>query len=189
MTGRLVTEIMDTRSLKELVALVENDISRYMSQKKEYSERLGSFLRESEEKYGDEDWFKQLSLDEKLPKGKSKKKEKGGKKKKKGRKGGKQEEWVPFLSMHLSSSVQGEAELMFEVIEAITARIEELEGAKASLEELRSVGIGEEVSYIVLLKEGVPEKIVIKPTGADAVQKFKFSRGFTVQMLLSQRPS
>ena len=179
MNGRLINEIMNIRSLQELITLVDGEITRYMSQKEEYSERLGNYLRESEEKYGGEDWFKQLSLGEKLPKGKAKKEKKGGKKKK-GKKGGADEEWVTFQSMLLSSSVQGEAELMFEAIEAITAKIEELEEAKSSIEELRNVGLGEEVRYIVLLRDGVPRKIIIKPTGAEAVQKFVFSRGFTV---------
>ena len=193
MTGRLVTDVIDTRSLQELATLVEDEISRYLFRKEEYSERLGNFLRESEEKYGGEDWFKRLSLGEKLPKGKAKakKKEKGGKKKKKkGKKGGIPEEWVSFQSMLLSSSVQGEAELMFEAIEAITAKVEELEEAKASIEELRNVGLGDDVRYLVLLRDGVPKKIVIKPTGAEAIQKFKFSRGFTVlRTLQPQRPS
>ncbi|KON29862.1 hypothetical protein AC482_05425 [miscellaneous Crenarchaeota group-15 archaeon DG-45] len=188
MTGRLATEFMETSSLKELVTMVEREISHYTSKKEEYSERLGNFLRESEEKHGDEDWFKRLSLGEKLPKGKPKRKEKGGRKKR-GKKGGEPGEWVPFHSVHLSSSVQGEAELMFEAIEVITARIGALEEAKESIEELRSVGIGEEAVYIVLLREGVPEKIVIKPTGAEAAQKFIFSKGFTVVQLLQPRPA
>ncbi|RLI10483.1 hypothetical protein DRO42_01145 [Candidatus Bathyarchaeota archaeon] len=191
MTGRLVTEIMDTRSLRELLTVVEKEISHYLSQKKEYSERLGNFLRESEEKYGNEDWFKQLSLGEKLPKGKAKaKKKKGGKKKKKKGKKGTPDEWVPFQSMFLSSSVQGEAELMFEAIEAITTKIEELEEAKRSIEELRNVGLGDEASYIVLLLDGVPRKVFIKPTGAEAIPKFTFSKGFTiVRTLQPQAPS
>ena len=185
MPARLVTEMMETRSLQEIVTMVEYEISRCLSQKEEYSERLGNFLRESEEKHGEEDWFKRLSLGEKLPKGKAKAKKKGGKKKKKkGKKGGAPEEWVSFQSMLLSSSVQGEADLMFEAIEAITVKIEELEEAKVSIEELRNVGLGDEVSYIVLLREGVPRKIVVKPTGAEGVQKFTFNRGFTVVRML-----
>lgn len=187
MTGRLVTEIMDISSLQELVTLVEIEISRRLSQKEGYSERLGSFLRESEEKYGSEEWFKRLSLGEKLPKGGAKaKKENGRRRKKRGKKGGETEVWVQFQSMLLSSSVQGEAELIFEAIEAITEKIGKLEEAKVSIEELRNVGLGEEVCYVVLLKEGVPEMIIIKPTGSDVAQKFKFSKGFTVVQMLQK---
>lgn len=188
MTGRLATEFMETSYLHELVTIVERSISHYTSKKEEYSERLGNFLRESEEKYGNEDWFKQLSLGEKLPKGKTKSKEKGGKKKR-GKKEKEPGEWIPFHSLYLSSSVQSEAEIIFEVIEVITARIGALEEAKKSIEELRSVGIGEDAVYIVLLNEGVPEKIVIKPSGAEAAQKFTYNKGFTVSQLQLRQPN
>ncbi|MFQ6053901.1 MAG: hypothetical protein ACE5OO_06730 [Candidatus Bathyarchaeia archaeon] len=192
MKGRLVNEIMDTRSLNELIAHVAAEITHYTAQREEYSERLGNFLRESEEKYGGEDWFKRLSLGEKLPKGKAKarKKEKGGKKKKKRKKGKESEveNWVPFRSLLLTSSVQGEAELMFDAIEAITAKIEELNEVKASLEELRDLGLGDDVGYTVLIREGVPRRMVIKPIGVDAFKKFRFSRGFTVVQMLRPRP-
>ncbi len=190
MPGRPVTEMMETRSLQELVTIVEHEISRYQSKKEEYSERLGNFLRDSEEKHGSEEWFKRISLGEKLPKdkGKPKKKEKkkGKKKKKKGKKGEEPEEWIPFQSMFISSSIQGEAELMFETIEAITTKIEELEEAKTSLEELRNIGLGDEVSYMMLIREGVPKKIVIKPAGADDMPRFTFSKGFTVVRAIQQ---
>ena len=189
MTGRLATEIMDLHSLHELIILVEGDISHYLSLKEEYSDRLGDFLRESAEKYGNEDWHKRLSLGDKLPKEKTKSKEKGkggkkGKKKKKGEKEDTHEDWVPFQSMSLSTSVQGEAEMMFEVIEAITKKIERLKQAKTSAEELSNVGLGDDIIYKVLIRQGIPEKIVIKPMSDDVVQRFTFSRGFTVVRLV-----
>lgn len=191
MTGRLVTEVMGTRSLRELADQIDREISRYTSQKERYSEQLGDFLRESEEKYRDEDWFKRLSLSEKLPKDKGKSEKKGDKKKKgkkkkgkKGKKGEAPDDWIPFQGILLSSSIQGEAELMFETIEAISTKIEELEKAKASIGELSNVGFGEEVKFMVFLREGVPEKIAIKPLEADAAGKFMFSKGFTVTRLL-----
>jgi len=178
MTGRLVTHVMIFRSLKELAELIDSEISSYLSQKEEYSESLGNFLRGAEEEYGDEDWFKQHSL-EKLGKGR--------KKKKKGKKGG-PDHWITFKSMLLSSSVQGEAEIMFETIEAIEEKLEELEEAKESVEDLRSVGLGNEVEYICFVKDGVVSKIVIKPTDAEAERKFAFNRGFTaISAAQSQR--
>jgi len=177
MTGRLVTEIVTLRSLQELAALIDAEISSYLSQKEEYSELLGDFLREAEEKHGDEDWFKQFSL-ENLGKGRGGSRKKRGDKKKRGKKGG-PDDWIPFRSMELSSSVQGEAEIMFETIEAITEKLEALEEAKESIEELRSVGLGNDVEYICFLKDGVVDKIVIKPSDAESASKFTFNRGFT----------
>jgi len=172
MTSRLVTEIITFRSLQELVNQIESEISSYRSQKEKYSERLGSFLREAEEKYGDEDWFKQLSLD-KLPK--ARRRSRRGR-----RKSGEAEEWIPFKSMFLSSKIRGEAEIMFEAIGAINDKLDELEEAKTSVEELRNLGLGNEVKYTCFLRDGVVNKIVLKPVDADAEGTFKFSRSFTV---------
>jgi hypothetical protein len=176
LTSRLVTEIVTIRSLQELNGQIEAEIDSYLSQKEEYSEHLGNFLREAEEKYGDEDWFKQLSLD-KLGGGKSRQK-KNDKKKKKRKK--ESDDWVPFQGLELSSSVQGEAEVMFEAIAKITERLEELTDAKESIEELRKVGLGNDVRFICYLENGVVRKVVIKSIDEKVADKFTFNRGFTV---------
>jgi hypothetical protein len=73
---------------------------------------------------------------------------------------------------------------MFEAIEAISVRIERLEEAKTSIEELSNVGFGEEVKFMVFIKEGVPDKIAIKPVEEGTTGKFTFSKGFSVVHLL-----
>jgi hypothetical protein len=186
MTGRLVTEIVTVRSLQELTAQIDEEIASYLSRKEEYSQLLGGFLREAEEKYGEEDWFKQLSLD-KLGKAGGKQKKKKGEKKKKG-KAAEPEGWIPFKSVLLSSSAQSEAEIMFEVIEAIESKLGELEEVKESIEDLRGVGLGDDVEYVCFLKDGVVKKIVIKPTDAAEADKFTFNMGFTaIKALQPQR--
>ncbi len=175
MTGRLVTEIITIRSLQELNGKIEAEIDSYLSQKEEYSERLGNFLREAEEKYGEEDWFKELSLDKLGGGGRSRQKK--DKKKKKGKK--ESDDWVPFQGLELSSSVQGEAEVMFEAIAKITERLEELTDAKESLDELRKAGLGNDVRYICYLENGVVRKVVIKHIDESVAGKFTFNRGFT----------
>jgi len=175
LTSRLVTEIITVRSLQELYSQIEAEIDSYLSQKEEYSEGLGNFLREAEEKYGDEDWFKQLSLDKLGGAGKSRQKK--DKKKKKRKK--ESADWVPFQGLELSSSAQGEAEVMFEVIAKITERLEELTDAKESLDELRKVGLGNDVRYICYLENGVVRKVVIKHIDESVAGKFTFNREFT----------
>jgi len=175
LTSRLVTEIITVRSLQELYSQIEAEIDSYLSQKEEYSEGLGNFLREAEEKYGDEDWFKQLSLDKLGEAGKSRQKK--DKKKKKRKK--ESDEWVPFQGLELSSSAQGEAELMFEAIAKITERLKELTDAKESLDELRKVGLGNDVRYICYLENGVVRKVVIKHIDESVAGKFTFTREFT----------
>ncbi len=165
MNGRLVTEIVTIRSLQELQTRLEAERESYLSQKEEISERLGNFLREAEEEHGDEDWFKQLDL------------EKLGKKNDKKKKGS---DWIQFQGLELSSSLQGEAEVMFEAISKISEKLDALSRGIESLEELRKVGLGNDVRYICYLEEGVLRKIVLKPVDDDALAKFTFNRGFTV---------
>jgi len=178
LTGKQITEIVTFHSLQELSLQIEADIYSFLSQKEEYSERLGNFLRDAEDKHSDEDWFKQLSLD-KLGGGSSseKKGKKKGSKKKKGKK--EPDHWILFKGMQLSSSIQAEAEIMFNTIEALSQKLDEMEEAKKAVEELRSVGLGSEVNYICFIQDGVLKKIIIKPVDPETVEKFSFTKGFT----------
>jgi len=181
LTGRLVTEIITLHSLQDLSLQIEADIFSYLSQKEEISENLGNFLRDSEEKYGEETWFKQLSFDKLNGRG-----SKNGKKSKK-KKGKKTpDNWVLFKGMLLSSTIQGEAEIMFETIEALSKKHNALENVKAAIEELKKIGLGNEVNYICLIKDGVLEKIVIKPIDADTKAKFSFKKGFSSMISLNR---
>ena len=182
LTGRLVTEIITLRSLQDIALLIEADLYSYLSQKEEISERLGNFLRDAEDKYGEEDWFKQFSLD-KLGGGGSK----DGKKRKKKKKSKKTpDNWVPFKGMLLSSSIQGEAEIMFETIGELSRKHDALENVKAAVEELKNIGIGNEVNYICFIKDGILEKIVIKPIDSDTVEKFSFAKGFSSMISINK---
>jgi len=172
--GRLVTEIITIRSLQDLQTRLEAENESYLSQKEEISERLGNFLRETEEEHGDEDWFKQLDLEKLGSKKGDKKSDKKGDKKKKG------SDWVQFQGLELSSSLQGEAEVMFEAISKISEKLEALSKGIESLEELRKIGLGNDIRYICYIEEGVLRKIVIKPLDDNALTRFTFNRGFTV---------
>jgi hypothetical protein len=164
---------MTTRSLKALIAQIDEDISSYLSQKEEYSERLGDFLRKAMEKYGEEDWFNELSLDN-LPREKEKPKKRGKKKKTV------DEDWIPFKNILLQSSIQGEAVIMFDAIHAITQKLNELEEVKEAMEELINVGLGNKVEYICLLKDGVVNKIVLKSVDEESAPRFTYSTEFTI---------
>ena len=176
MTGRLVTEIVTVRSLQELLTRLEDELESYLSQKEEYSERLGNFLREAEEEHGDEDWFKQFDLDKlgKSKGGSKKNDKKKGKKKKNG------SDWIQFQSVELCTSLQGEAELMFDALSEIAEKMENLSESRDAVEELRKAGLGNDVTYICYLENGVLEKIVLKPIDDSALDRFTFNRGFTI---------
>jgi hypothetical protein len=165
MAGNLAIEIVSIRSLQKILQQIEEDLNSYKYQQEDYSERLGNFLREAEERYGDEKWFKELSL-ENISKEKKKKK-------------GKVNNWVIFKSLELTSSVQGEAEIMFETLQALIKKIRELEDAKEAIEELRNVGLGNEVIYNCLIQNGVITKVVLKSVDADEMTKFTYNVGFS----------
>lgn len=174
MAKSLVIEIRDFFSLREIAADLEERIAQYSLMKEEYSRELGSYLRKTEETYGEESWFKNLSLD-KL-KGGGKEEKKGGKK---GKKKGKatSSSWIAYKGLRLSSTDQGEMEMLFEVIEELGRKVDRFLEAKEAVDELMKVGLGENLKYRVYIKEGVPQKIVLRPR--EGVEKFSLNMVFS----------
>ena len=143
----------------------------------EYSEWVGSFLRGLESTHKDEEWFKKLAGIQKAPRkmeseGKSKSKKKGQQA---------SECWIAFKDIMLSASEQGEAEMLFEVLEEINGKIARLTKIKEAIEDLKKAGIGKDVIYTVYIKDDVPEKIVVRQKqGNQLAEKFKFIADFYV---------
>lgn len=174
MVNKVVTEIRNFHSLKELSETLEEEISFCKTAAEEYGQRLGSLLREMETTHRDEEWFKEVSgLQTASKEGKSKSKGK----KKKGSKSG----WIQFKDIMLSIEEQGEAQVLFDAIEDIKNRINQLEKIKEDIEDLKRLGLGENIIYITYLHEGVPEKIVLhKKNGEDMEKKFEFIATFSI---------
>ena len=175
------TEIVEISSIQELREMVDKEISHYQSLSEMYSVQLGEILRASVDEHSEEEWYKKLQLGDKLPKAREKpekKEKKGGK----GKKGGKKasSDWALFKDVHIATGVKGKALLMFEAVEIIKSKLEELQATKSSLEELRNIGLGEDVSYLALVQDGTPRKIVIKPIEADNLGKFSFNRLYSI---------
>lgn len=171
MVEQLVTEIRNFHSLRELSANLEQEISFCKAASEEYGERLGNILRDNKEDHGDEEWFKALSGIQ----GSGKDANSGGKKKGKGknrRKAG----WIPFKNIMLSKETHGEAQILFEAVEEIKTKIAQLEKVREDIEDLKRLGLGEDIIYITYIHEGVPEKIVLyKQNGDDDHSKFQFN--------------
>ena len=161
----MVTEIRNFYSLKELSESLEKEINFYKAAVEEYSQRLGSFLREIEATHGNEEWFKKFSAFQKTSKeGKSKGK------KKKGSSG-----WVEFKDIVLSTEKQGEAQILFEAIEEINSKVARLVKIRDTVEDLKRLGLGEDVLYITYVHDEVPERIVLRKKGVkEAGEKFEF---------------
>ncbi|MGD2066077.1 MAG: hypothetical protein PVI43_02765 [Candidatus Bathyarchaeota archaeon] len=163
----MVTEIRNFYSLRDLSEELEEQISFYKYLSDEYGQRLGSLLREKAETDGDKEWFKELSGFQNAS-GDSKSKGKG---KKKGKKAG----WVQFKDLMLSTEDYGEAQILFDAIEEIRDKVVQLEKILGNIEDLKRLGLGENIVYIAYLNEGVPEKIVLnKEPGDEFGKKFEF---------------
>jgi len=167
----MVTEIRSFYSLKELSESLEEEINFYKAAVEEYSQRLGSLLREMEATHGNEEWFKKLSALPKTSKaGKSK-----GKKKKAGSSG-----WVEFKDIILSTEDQGEVQILFEAIEEINSKVTRLVKIREPIEDLKRLGLGEDILYITYVHDEVPERIVLrKKGGKEAGEKFEFMTTFS----------
>jgi prefoldin subunit 5 len=155
--------------LKELSENLEEEINSYKAVVEEYRQRLGSLLREMEAVHGNEEWFKKLSALQK-----SSKKEKG-----KGKKPG-LPDWITFKDIMLSKDVQGEAQMLFEAIEEINDKLVRLTKIKETIEDLRKLGLGEDVLYVAYMRDEVPERIVLRKRGGrETVKKFEFVATFS----------
>jgi hypothetical protein len=170
-----LTEIRTFYSLKEIRESVESEITQCKLLLDDYSQWLGTFLRNPESSKNQE-WTKKTAELQKLFKA-------GG------RKGGKKEEkmpitsteWVQFKDIMLSADELGEAEILFEAIEELKTKLGKLEKSKASIIDLERYGLGKDLLFITYICDGVPEKIAFKPRSAvGGMEKFEFTADFAV---------
>jgi len=168
----LVTEIRNFHSLRELSESLEEEISFCKASSEEYGERLGNILRENKESHGDEEWFKALAGLQGSGKDAKSSSKKKGKKGKKRRKSG----WIPFKDIMLSKESHGEAQILFDAVEEIKTKITQLKKVREDIEDLKRLGLGDDIIYITYMHEDIPEKIVLyKKNGDDKHSKFEFN--------------
>ncbi|MEM3442671.1 MAG: hypothetical protein QXM86_02260 [Candidatus Bathyarchaeia archaeon] len=169
----LLTEIRTFYSLKEIRETVEAEINQYRLLLDDYSQWLGTLLRNPENSKNPE-WVKKTAELQKLMKA-------GGKA------GGKKEEktmstptvWAEFKDIMLSVDAFGEIEILFEAVEKLKGKVERLEKVKNSILDLERYGLGKEIVYVVYINDGVPEKIVFKPRKTDVLEKFEYVAEFS----------
>jgi len=155
--------------------MVEAGISQNKLLLEDYSQWLGSLLRNPESSKNQEQTKKIAELQKVLRAGGRK----GSRKEEK--KTGISTEWVQFKDIMLSADALGEAEVLFEAIEELKNKIDKLEKAKNSIIDLERYGLGKELLYISFIRDGVPEKIVFKPKkGFGVPEKFEFEADFSV---------
>jgi len=177
----LGTEVRSFYSLGELREALEEEIAQYRSIVEEYSQWLGLFLRDSEASYGDKEWFKNLSAMQKAIKVKKKPQKTEKKQGKKKKQEAMAADWIPYRDIMLCASEQGQAEMVFEAIEEINDKIDKLEKIKNTFGELEKSGLGKDITYIAFLRDGVPEKLVLRhKKGEELAERFKFITEFSV---------
>ena len=170
-----LTEIRTFYSLKEIRESIEQEISQYKLLLEDYSQWLGSLLRNPKSSK-DQEWTKKTAELQRVLKAGGRK---GGRKEEK--KAGISSEWVQFKDVMLCAEDLGEAEILFEATEELKNKIDKLEKAKNSIIDLERYGLGKELLYITYMHDGVPEKIVFKPKkDVEATEKFEFTADFSI---------
>jgi len=167
------TEIRSFYSLQDLRENVEEKIVQFKALGEEYSQWLGSLLRDLESAHSNEEWFKSVSALERYAK-------KGGSRKE-GEKKKALAEWVVVKGVMLNASDQGEVEMLFDAIEEINRKIEQLTKVKEAVEDLERLALGKEIIYVAYVHDGVPEKIVLRhKKGGEISEKFTYIADFSM---------
>jgi len=171
MIGVSPIEIREFLSLNELNEFLEKEIAWYENLFKDYSERLGSLLREqglSSEEI--EKILREKGLTRQAASSKGKK--------------GKQlprEGWFSFKGLLFSADKQGKAEILFELIENAEKTLTKMKEIRGLIEDLQKTGFGPGLAYSVYLVDGVPEKVFVQKAG-DAARKYKLELFLSTSM-------
>ena len=86
----------------------------------------------------------------------------------------------------LSSTEQGQAEVLFEAIEKIGDKIQDMEKFKATVQQLERLGLGKKTDYIVYIEDDIPRKIVVRAkSGLPGEEAYKFATELSVPAVYS----
>jgi len=131
--------------------------------------------------HGGEEWFKKLSASQKNVREKAKKEGERETKGEKSKRGKESAEWVSYKSVMLSASERGEAEVLFDAIEELDKKAEQLSKVRSTIENLEKSALGKDIIYIAYFRDGVPEKIVLRnKKDKEFAEKFKFVADFSM---------
>lgn len=178
----LGTEIRTFTSLKEITEFTANQTLQYRSLYEDYSQWLGTLLRDFEGAHKNDEWYQKSAGLQKNLKSQSKKPVETNDKGKKGSKGKEVAScWVQSGDIAISYTEQGQTEILFEAIEKLNTKIQENDKFLAAVKQLARLGLGTTVNYIVYIEEDVPKKIVLKPkANTKGDEAFKFMTELSV---------
>ena len=181
------TEIRTFTSLKDLTEFLTNQTLQYRALYEDYSQWLGTLLRDLESIHKNDEWYQKSVALQKNLKTQTRKPPESAEKGKKGGKGKEESSpWIQSGDIEISFTEQGQAEILFEAIEKIKMKIQENEKFKLTVQQLARLGLGTTISYIVYFEEDVPKKIVLKPkANAKGDEAFKFAAELSVPAFYS----
>jgi anti-sigma28 factor (negative regulator of flagellin synthesis) len=181
------TEIRTFTSLKDLTEFLTNQTLQYRALYEDYSQWLGTLLRDLESTHKNDEWYQKSVVLQKNLKTQSRKPAESTEKGKKGGKGKEESScWIQSGDIEISFTEQGQSEILFEAIEKIKIKIQENEKFKLTVQQLARLGLGTTISYIVYFEEDVPKKIVLKPkANAKGDEAFKFTAELSVPAFYS----
>jgi hypothetical protein len=181
------TEIRTFTSLKDITEFLANQTLQYRVLFEDYSQWLGTLLRDFEGAHKNEEWYQKSAALQKNLRSQSKKPVETAEKGKKGAKGKEETSgWVQSGDIAISFTEQGQTEILFEAIEKINKKIQEIEKFKVTVQQLARLGLGTTVNYIVYIEEDIPKKIVLKPkANTKGDEAFKFITELSVPAFYS----
>lgn len=181
----LGTEIRTFSTLKELSDYLVDHLDQYKMLYEDYSQWLGSLLRDCEEKHKNEEWYKNSAALQKSLAGAKAKTPAKTTKKGKGKKN-ESSAWIQSGDVMISSTEEGQAEVLFEAIEKIGDKIQEMDKFKATVQQLERLGLGKKTDYIVYIEDDIPRKIVVRvKSGLPEEEAFKFATELSVPAFYS----
>ncbi len=175
------TEIRTFTAIKEITDYLTDQSSQYRALYEDYSEWLGTLLRSCEDTSKNEDWHQKSSAAQKTARSPPKKTTETKSSDKKGGKKNESSIWIPTGTILLSSTEQGQAEILFEAIEKIGIKLQEIDRFKMSVQQLERIGLGKNVNYILYIEDDVPKKIVTRAKNSmNTEEAFKFATQLSI---------
>ena len=183
------TEIRTFGSLKEMNEYLADQILQYRTIHEDYSEWLGSLLRNCENSCKNEEWYQKSAGMTKNMRSSSKRTAESKNVKKAAGSKNKSESscWIQSGEVLLSSTEEGQAEILFEAVEQTEMKAQSLEKLKSGIQQLERVGFGKDVNYITLILDDVPVKIVVRPKNrGEGNENFSFAAAISVPALFGE---
>jgi hypothetical protein len=185
------TEIRQFTSIKDIVDYTSNQIMQNKSLFEDYSQWLGTLLRDFEKDHKDDEWYKKTAAVQKTLRNQSKqppsKSSNANKAKGKSGKGEIESCWVYSGDLQISFADEAQNQILFEAAEKIKAKIQEFEKFKLAIQQLSRLGLGTNVIYLIYIEDDAPKKIVLKSRGnAKGDESFNFAAEFSVPAFCDQ---